>query len=206
MSSRHALAVVLGVLAVTPSSAMAGSLSFTDPCYFAGDPVAALGQGWTAGHTILITDPVVELRTSTVAGSDGSFTSTFTAPTSKKFAAVRRLTVTATDERGHETSSATFFDVQPGVDVNLDGKLTAPVRWTIAGFTGGQTIWGHWLYHGHVEKTLKMGKVPGACGLVKRTLPRLPTTPRKGAWRAQFDPKKTYSAKTPNVAVNYRVL
>jgi hypothetical protein len=208
---RLAVPVVVALgLAAAPTSLAAGTLSLdsSSSCYYTDKPVTITGQGWAPGDMISVTDPVPDFFTQVTADTTGTFTATFKAPILPTIKpTVKQFTAIATDTtQTTQTTSVPFFDVQPGVDANVNGKLTTPVVWTIAGFAGGQHIYGHWVYKHHSFKTLKMGTVPGACGLVTKKVPRLPTKPRNGIWTAQFDTSKTWHATTkPRVFLKIQV-
>ncbi len=210
MNRVYVLATVLAAALGVPSvAAAAGTLSLDAPCYYTGQTIAATGQGFPAAAPIAISDPIRSLfSASTTSDTTGTFNTTFIAPRlSSSKPAVKKFTATATDTNDPtQTASTTFYDVQPGVDANVNGRLSTPVEWTIAGFAGGQTVYGHWVFKNKSRKTLTMGDVPGACGLVQRTVKRLPTVARTGIWTAQFDTKKTWSATTkPRVYLKIQV-
>jgi hypothetical protein len=201
------LAVAL-VCAIVPASAAAsGSLSFSAPCFYVGNNITALGSGWTPNAQISLTANNPRLSATVKADRVGGFSSSFVAPDLPgQGPLVRHVTTTATDARSHDKTTASFYLVQPAVDANLNGPSHSVVQWTIAGFTGGKTVYGHWVLHGHERKRLTMGKVPGACGLVRHRAPRIPVRAVVGTWTAQFDTSRTYRASTPNVAVEIHVL
>lgn len=187
------------VAALAAPAAAAPSLSLDAPCYYAGSTISATGNGFPPNAPVQISDPDTgSFSASVTADPVGTLLTNFTAPSlSNAKPAVVKFTATATDTAdATQTASATFYDVQPGVDANVNGSLTTPVVWTIAGFGGGRVVYGHWVFKHKDRKTLKMGTVPGQCGLVKRKVKRLPVTPRVGVWTAQFDLKKKWNATT----------
>ena len=202
------LAAVL-VPAAAPASAVSpGTLSFGAPCYYVGNQISATGSGWTPNDRIALTASSPKLSVTALAEASGTFSSSFTAPDLPGDGPlVRHVTATAADRAdSSNTTTASFFLVQPAVDANLNGHSQSVVQWTIAGFTGGKTVYGHWVFKHRSRKTLTMGKVPGACGLVKHRAPRIPVASQIGTWTAQFDTSKTWHSSTPNVAVEIRVL
>jgi hypothetical protein len=200
--------VIALACAIAPAPAAAsGSLSFGSPCFYVGDDVTALGSGWTPNAQISLTATNPRLSANVQADRTGGFSSSFAAPDLPgEGPLVRHVTTTATDPKTHDTATASFYLVQPAVDANLNGPSHSVVQWTIAGFTGGKTVYGHWVLHGHERKRLTMGKVPGACGIVRHRAPRIPVRAVVGTWTAQFDTSKTYRKSTPNVSVGIHVL
>jgi hypothetical protein len=188
---------LLGLAALPAGAAATGSLTLNGACFNAGDTITATGQGWTPNDAISIGDPTGDFVANAIADTTGLFTTTFTAPVLPSgTAAVQSFTATATDTAATgQTATASFFDVQPGVNVSLSGPLTTKVLWTVAGGSGGQVIYGHWIWHHELQTTVRMGTVPGACGLVSRRLRRLPAPTHNGQWTVQFDTSKTYHAK-----------
>ncbi len=200
---------LVALIALPASAATAGSLTLDSTCYFSGQPINANGAAWTPGAMIAITDPKDDFSATALADTTGAFMASFHAPTlSSSKPDVRSFIATATNSADPtQTATASFFAVQPGVGANVTGKLSTAVMWTIAGFVGGQTIYGHWVYHAHEQANVKMGKVPGECGTVKRSVRRIPVTaPGTGVWTAQFDASKAWHATTkPRVYLKIQV-
>ncbi len=209
MNRAPLLALAAVALAAPTAAAAAPTLSLDAPCYYAESAITATGLGFPASAPIQITDAAGDaFSASSMADPMGTFTASFQAPPAPSSKpAVVPYTATATDGAdATQTATASFFDVNAGVDANVNGRLSTPVTWTVAGFVGGQTVYGHWFFEHKNFKTLKMGKVPGACGLVKRRVKRLPVTPRVGIWTAQFDTKKEWHATTkPRVFLRIQV-
>jgi hypothetical protein len=210
MNRLAVLALAIAGVTLAPAGvASAGSLALDSACYLSGKPIVANGAVWAPGASIAITDPRGAFSATAMADTTGAFMTTFDAPTLSALKPdVREFTATATDAADPtQTSTASFSVVQPGVAANVTGKLSTPVQWSMAGFVHGETIYGHWVYKKQEKAQVKMGSVPGDCGLVRRTVRRIPVEkPGTGVWLVQFDPsRKWHSTTTPRVSLKIQV-
>jgi hypothetical protein len=207
----RALAALLAVPAaaiVAAPAAAAPTLALDAPCYYTGSAVTASGTGFPAAAPIVVSDQDSNaFSVAATADPLGAFTASFPAPDLPQRPAIVPFTATALDGTDTtQTAAAQFFDVQPGVAANVNGALTTQVTWTIAGFVGGQTVYGHWVFNHRSRKTVEMGKVPDPCGIVHKKVARIPVPPKVGVWTAQFDAKKAWSATTkPRVFLRINV-
>ena len=112
-------------------------------------------------------------------------------------------TLTATDALNSGTtryrSTKVFADFSPG-----SGDPTRlRVRFDVYGFglvRPRATVYLHYVRRstGEVRRTIKLGRVRGTCGVIRRTkLRRLfPFTPERGTWILQFDTVRRYQRAT----------
>jgi hypothetical protein len=197
----RSLAVAAGLVALAaPATASAASLEVTPkkPCYSSGETVNLLGTDFSPLGKADITRDGTALGSLTTQ-ADGTFAGALTlAQTSGK----RTKTYTATDE-SVPTLSASLQITVSAVRVDLSPATGAPGRrMTIkaSGFTTGKTLWAH-VTKGKSKRTLKVGRLSGACGGLKTRRRLLPQSARFGLHTIQFDTFKRYNPKQP---VRYR--
>ena len=77
------------------------------------------------------------------------------------------------------------------------------VRFSGRGFTNPAPVWGHYLYHGILRRTVRLARRPeGACGAFAVRRRQIPVVrPRMGKWTLQVDQQKIYAAAPNSVFV-----
>jgi hypothetical protein len=77
------------------------------------------------------------------------------------------------------------------------------IRFTGRGFTQPKAIWGHYLFHGRPQKTVRFAAGPAtACGTFSVRRRQIPVEdPRPGVWTLQVDQQKHWSPKPKSVVV-----
>ena len=200
---RHvALALGCAAALVAVPAASAATLKTDAGCYQETQEVVLNGSGYAPRSTVAVTRDGSPLGTAQT-DSDGAFQRKFATPELPSRARERLHTLTATDGLNSGTtryrSTKVFADFAPG-----SGDPTRlRVRFTIFGFglaNPGATVYLHYVRRatGKVRRTIALGIVRGACGLIRRTkLQRLfPFAPERGTWILQFDTMQRYVRAT----------
>jgi hypothetical protein len=197
----RSLAVAAGlVVLAAPATASAATLSVTPEkrCYSSGERVNLLGAGFSPLGTASVTrdgSPLGALMTD----ANGAFTGLLTvAQTSGR----RTKTYTASDDAVSTLTASKQITVS-AVRVDLSPANGAPGRRMsikASGFTTGKTLWAH-VTKGRSKRTLKVGRLSGACGGLKTRRRLLPRNAALGLHTIQFDTFRRYD---PKQAVRYR--
>ena len=195
------MAVAAGLLALAiPASASAASLTVTPQkrCYSSGESVNLLGADFSPLGSASVTrdgTPLGSLQTDANGAFNGILTLAQTRGRQTK-------PYTATDEAVSTLSASAQITVS-AVRVDLSPPNGAPGRRMsikASGFTTGKTLWAH-VTKGKSKRTLKIGRLSGACGGLKARRRLLPRNAALGLHTIQFDTFKKYSRKQP---VRYR--
>jgi hypothetical protein len=193
----RSLAVVAGVAALAfPSAASAAELNVSPQksCYSSGESINLLGTGFSPLGSASVTRDGSLLGALTVDGS-GAFNGILTlAQNSGK----QTKTYTATD--GTDPSiTASKQIVVSSVRVGLKPASGAPgriLRINARGFTTGKTLWAH-IKRGKSRRTIKLGRLKGACGTLQTRKRLLPQDAALGVHTLQFDTSRRYNPKQP---------
>jgi hypothetical protein len=198
------LGPAVAALLLLPGAAQAASLTPIKACYVTStdevsgvirrEPVEFGGSGFTpSGLVDIAVDGAVQ-RTVQADAAGNLPAQTLEAPYRRK--GQREFRLTATDQANpantiEAVSSVTAFDV------SINPSTAAPssrVRFTGRGFTQPATVYGHYLFRGHVRKTVKLSKLPTTpCGTFKVKRRQIPVKkPRLGQWTLQIDQEKKY--------------
>jgi hypothetical protein len=191
----RSLAVAAGlVVLAAPASASAAVLEVTPQksCYSSGEAVNLLGTGFSPLGGADITRDGNPLGSLTTDGN-GAFNGILTLgqATGRK-----TKTYTAIDQAVPSLTASTQITVS-AVRVTLSPASGAPGRRMsikASGFTTGKTLWAH-VTKGRSTRTLKIGRLSGACGGLKTRKRLLPQDAALGAHTIQFDTFKQYDAK-----------
>lgn len=196
-------------VALIPTSAQAAVLTANKQCYREGDqrdPVVFGGGPFTPGGMVNVTFDGILLPQPLLA-TGGIIAGRLSNAPNIDPARQRPFTIVATDQANPAmTGTLTRLASQLRVGVRPAGGRPARVRRISArGFTGGGTLYAH-VVRGRSRRTVKIGRVKGACGTltVKRRVFRRGT--RNGRYRVQFDTSRRYARTTyPSVAFRVRI-
>jgi hypothetical protein len=193
----RSLAVVAGAAALAlPSAASAAELSVSPQksCYSSGESVNLLGTGFSPLGSASVTRDGTLLGALSTDGN-GAFNGVLTlAQNSGK----QTKTYTATDGTDSSITAATQIVVS-SVRVGLKPASGAPgriLRITARGFTTGKTLWAH-ITRGKSKRTIKLGRLKGACGSLKTRKRLLPQNAALGVHTLQFDTFRRYNKRQP---------
>jgi len=202
MTRPLAVAVAVAALAA-PSAAHAASLTAqpAKACYRAGETVHFIGAGFTPSNQVNLV-------------RDGVLVSQFPADQTGRFdASVRvlmaqgsqRRTYTATDSANQGLSASAAVKVS-AVSVDLsprNGLASRRFRVRARGFTTGRTLWAH-VIHKRSKRLIKVGRLRGACHVLRTRHRLLTRNARLGAHRIQFDTYRRYR-RDRKVQRNFRI-
>src|SRR5215210_4049663 len=183
----RSLAVVAGAAALAlPSAASAAELGVSPqkPCYSSGEAVNLLGTGFSPLGSASVTRDGKLLGPLSTDGN-GAFNGVLTLAQNR---GRQTRTYTATD--GSDPSiTASRQIVVSSVFVGLKPASGAPGRIlgiNARGFTTGKTLWAH-ITRGKSKRTIKLGRLKGACGSLKTRKRLLPQNAAIGVHTLQFD-------------------
>jgi hypothetical protein len=197
----RSLAVAAGlVMLAAPSTASAAQLTVSPQkrCYSSGETVNLTGTDFSPSGSATVTrdgTTLGQLQT----GANGVFGGELTFAQSS---GRRRKTYTATDDTV-PTLTASVQVLVSAVSVDLsptDGAPGRRMKINAQGFTTGKTLWAH-VVKGKKKRTLKVGRLSGACGGIKTRRRLLPQNAALGVHTIQFDTFRRYNARQP---VSYR--
>ena len=193
---RRALVLSL-ILAATPASASAATLTTAEPCYQETSDIVLAGAGFTPLTKVSITRDGKPLATADT-DANGAFVGRVATPalpagTSERLyrlSATDALNVAGTQYRGTKVAVA----YKPGAG----NPRTLRVRFSVNGFGLVHTHAPVYLHYvdpdGKARRAVRLGSVRGTCGLIRRTkLRRLfPFDAKRGRWVLQFDTNRAY--------------
>ena len=110
----------------------------------------------------------------------------------------RTKTYTATDDTNPSLTASVQITVS-AVRVTLSPAFGSPGRRLSIkanGFSTGKTLWAH-VRRGKSKRTLKIGRLSGACGGLKTRRRLLPENASVGVYTIQFDTFRKYKRKQP---------
>jgi hypothetical protein len=187
--------VATALVLVVPSVASAAALTATPvkSCYRAGTGVTLNGSGFTPNQGVTITSDGNPLGTS-VADGFGNFSGTLTVGVAS---GEKVKTYAGTDQSNPANVGAVQLRVS-ALSVSLKPKKGPPERrFKIGarGFTTGKRLYAH-IVRGKFRRTVKIGRLKGACHKIKARKRLFPKNISTGIYRVQFDSKRKYSKKT----------
>jgi len=203
---------VLAVLAGGAGAAQAATLATDFPCYFEAKRLSWTATGLTPSASYQLTIDGTEVGSGTV-GADGSTEGSLTSADLPRGTGEKRFVLAISD--GTNAAMAPFRVSEFNADFapSSGDPRTLLVRFSVFGFGAGKTIFLHYLRPGGrgdsaVARTVRLGRVKGTCGKIKRTRERhlFPFRASSGEWRLQFDTKRTYrSGAQPAVVRRVRI-
>ena len=200
MTRSLAVAAAAAALAA-PSAASAASLVVSPQkrCYSSGESVNLLGTGFSPLASATITRGKTVLGDPLPTDANGAFNGLLKLGQNR---GTQTRTYTATDDAMPSLTASAQITVS-AVRVSLKPVTGPPGRlMTIAahGFTTGRTLWAH-VKHGTAKRTVKIGRLKGACGGLRTQRRLLSQNAAVGVHTIQFDTFRRYKPKRP---VRYR--
>lgn len=193
---RRGTLVVLAssAMAATTAPALAAPTITTDRrCYAIGQRVQVAGAGFGPNETIAFSGAVDGPR---VADASGSFSGTFGAP-SIRGSGPGTQTFRLTAQAPSGTTSTTFRVARVGADFTPNqARARSRVRWKLAGFPTGRTVYAHYVLGGKRRVTVRFGRPTGSCGELRKRVRLIPTRARSGTWTVQLDNRRRYSKRS----------
>lgn len=198
-----AFALPLG-LAATADAAPA--VTVDKPCYdiqALGDTVTATATGFAPGDQVEFANqgPNPGIDAQKNADATGTATAMFQPlPIDGTAPGVLTEPLTATDDlTTPETTAATKITISRlAVTITpASNSLKTTKTLEFSGFTGGGTLYAHYLLGRHLVSTRRLGHLVGPCGTLKVRSRILPlATIKPGIYTIQWDAKRSYSART----------
>jgi hypothetical protein len=214
---RLALLGPIAVLALPGTAAADPTLTVDRPCYTPGQDIKAAGGGYPPGGQVDMSMSVISrggvtpyfLRDPLTPDSGGNIGADLTAPDlSLKDDVVESVGLAAYDHNGDQSApfgSAFFklstFDVfvAPWDRHKVDPKKVTTVR--AYGFEGlAPVLYAHYVLHGKLKKTVRIGALTGDCGNVTKKMKQFPFRPvPAGNYRIAFDTSRAYSGRAEGI-------
>ena len=200
-STRLAVGAIVSCVLVlgAAEAAQAATLTTDFPCYFEKKTLT-----WTAGDMAPNADYTLTLDGTEVGSgktdADGKATGTLTTAKLPRRTGEARSVLTIS--QGTNTAETPFRVTQFNADFSPSrgDPQSLLVRFSIFGFGARKTIFLHYIRPGGsgsdaVARTVRLGKVKGDCGKIKRTKQRhlFPFHASSGEWQLQFDTRRVYS-------------
>jgi len=195
------LAAAAATLAATPAGAGAAMLSTDSRCYQETAEVVVRAAGFAPLSIVSVTRDGAPLGTAQ-ADANGGFENKIVTPELPAGRQQATYKLSATDTLSTATTryraTRVFADFAPG----KGNPSTLRVRFTVNGFgllSEKAAVYLHYVRpSGRVARTVRLGKVRGACGAIRRTKPRrlFPFEAERGEWVLQFDTNKRYERAT----------
>jgi hypothetical protein len=178
---------LLAACLMTPASASAQyvDLEADRACYAPGEMVSLTGYGFTPDGDVALSAGGAHLGFG-IADYDGLFRATMRAPR-LPFSQVG-LRFTATDQTYRLNRASTEIQLTSlGVRVTpATGDPTRPRRIRARGFFGGRTLYAH-VRRGDRVRSLRLGRLTGACRRINVTRRLFPAGVDPGAYKLDFD-------------------
>jgi len=223
---RSVLAVVVAALAVTIPAAAWGqgpkpTLTFDQPCYSPGDRMGFSGTGYTPGGAVRLFFNAVGTQRAgsydTQADPSGAIAGGLSTPDPDAFLDddelrheigatgndQTRIGAGAPPDQQFGATSFTLSRFGTGISQPSGARPRAAkrMRVTAVGFTNarGEMLYLHYRRGGRTAKTVKVGRLAGACGDVRRTLSRgLPRGLKPGTWTLVFNTSARSASTAPS--------
>jgi len=190
-----AAALVGALAAPAPASAATLSVSPTRACYGSGQTVDVTGTGYTPNGGVNFTADDVLLATLPVDGN-GVFGGSLRVGLAS---GERVKTYAATDQANAALTASKELRVS-AVNVTVspqDGRPGRRLRIRARGFTlGKKRLYAHIRRGRHYRRTVRIGRLRGACRKLRTRKRLFSSRARAGAYKLQFDTRLRYSRST----------
>jgi len=193
---RRALVLSL-MLAATPTTASAATLTTDTSCYQETGEVVLSGAGYTPLTTVSVARDSKPLGTADT-DANGAFQRKFETPELPRSRRERLYELSATDALNvaytRYRATKVFADFAPAAG----NPKTLKVRFSINGFglvSRRPSVFLHYVNpRGRSRRTVRLGLATGICGLISKTRERrlFPFDPERGNWILQFDTNRRY--------------
>jgi hypothetical protein len=194
-----------------PASAHAAALGPLKPCYVSvaqdtREPVPVEASGFTPNSTVDVAIDGSVVRSGVPVLVDGTVEGSVAGPYQPS--GERSFTLTVTEE-GNPGNVAMATSKVTALSLRVRPKQAPPrrrVRFSGRGFTTGEPVYGHYVFHGKLRKTVKFGMPEGDCGVFHVKRRQIPVKhPRTGRWTLQADTEPDYSRTPTTVFVRLAI-
>lgn len=189
---RTAVQALLAACLVAPASASAQyvALEADRPCYAPGERISLTGYGFTPESDVGLSAGGQQLGFG-IADYDGLFRATMRAPRMPFWQAGLRFTATDQTYRLNR-ASATIQLTSLGVRMTpATGDPARPRRIRARGFFGGRALYAH-VRRGDRVRSVRLGRLTGACRRIDVTRRLFPPGVRPGAYKLDFDTNRRF--------------
>lgn len=208
-----AVAVAVALAAAAPATASPLLRNQLKPCYVAAtptqrEPVAIDAADFRPGAVIDAFVDEVQLPEFPQADANGDVRGQIQAPWIPS--GERPFTLRLT-ERDNPLNSLTATSKVTLLSVTTSPKRVRPanrrVRFRGSGFTeAGRPVFAHYLFHGVLRKTVRLGRPEGDCGDFSVRARQIPLRrPRAGTWTVLVDQRRRYSPEAAPTQVRLSI-
>jgi hypothetical protein len=209
---RRAVVITLTLLAAVlapAAAARAATLSPIKPCYVstgqadnAREQIAIMAQGFTPNQTATVALDGAPVMTNAQVDPLGAISGSIAAPFQARGQRPFTLSITENENPANAVGAQSLVTA---LDVSVkpaDARPSSRVRFRGRGFTGGPSVYGHYLRNGHLHKTVLLASTSGPCGTFDVRRRQLPVKhPHRGRWILQIDQDATWRAEPQTVRV-----
>lgn len=209
---RRAVVLILTLLAgvLAPAAAVrAATLSPLKPCYVSAGPadnareqISIMAQGFTPNQTATVALDGAPVMTNAQVDPLGTISGSIAAPFQARGQRPFTLAITENENAANAVSAQSLVTA---LDVSVKPANARPasrVRFRGRGFTGGPSVYGHYLRQGRLRKTVLLAPTSGPCGTFDVRRRQLPIKhPQRGRWILQIDQDATWRAEPQSVRV-----
>jgi hypothetical protein len=202
------LTVLAGVLAPAVA-APAATLAPIKPCYVsagqaddAREQISIMAQSFTPNATATVAIDGAPLMTNAQVDPLGTISGSIAAPFQASGQRPFTLSITENQNAANTVSAQSLVSAL-GVSVKpANARPASRVRFRGRGFTGGPSVYGHYLRKGRLRKTVLLASTSGPCGTFDVRRRQLPVKhPHRGRWILQIDQDATWRAEPQSVRV-----
>jgi hypothetical protein len=196
MTRRLLMAGIVAGLAL-PASADAASLAVDRPCYPVNGPINVSGTGFTPNTQVQLSFSNGTSAGFATADAAGNFGGAIQAPSINPLE--QALTLIGTDRANPANTGSAALRITR-FQASTKPSRARPhkrVLYRVRGFTGGGTVYVHYVFRGKLRGTRTLGPAKPPCGVVNKRMPLLPLRKvRFGTWTLQIDTSRKYSKNT----------
>jgi hypothetical protein len=195
-------ATALALLALPSAAEAAGVFAVPQKqCYYSGQKVTFGGNGFSPNGSVRVTSDGTQIG---VLSTDvnGAFSGILTVGQTKG----QKVKAYAATDLANPTLVGSLNLTVSALDVNVRPRSGRPgrrLRINARGFAGNRNLYAHVL-RGHTRRNVRVGRLKGDCGLLKKRKRVFSNGARSGTYTVQFDGKRHYSKKTKQ-RVRFRV-
>jgi hypothetical protein len=195
---RAGAALAMAAFAWLPAAANAATLKLDRLCYRTNQTVHIAASGYTPNGKVAFALDGKQWGLPLATDATGAFKGIVRAPSPLPDpTSVRMATLTATDQTDPTLTATTPLQiVHTNVNVNPAVVTPGKVTYSALGFTSGAKLYIHYILHGKLVVTKKLGKLTGPCSSLQKKVRMFMFRPVKpGNYTLVFDTSRTYSPK-----------
>jgi hypothetical protein len=209
---RRAVVLMLTMLAgalAPATAARAATLAPIKPCYVsagqadnAREQISIMAQGFTPNKTATVALDGAPVMTNAQVDPLGTISGSIASPFQARGQRPFTLSITENDNAANTVSAQSLVTALDVSVIPADARPSSRVRFSGRGFTGGPSVYGHYLRKGRLRKTVLLATTTGPCGTFDVRRRQLPVKhPHRGRWILQIDQDATWRAEPQSVRV-----